>query len=47
MSYMLIVSMAESAFVNLIAIPFAVILGMIYGKGEKMENASYDIHTNI
>lgn len=47
MSYMLIVSMAESAFVNPIAIPFAVILGMIYGKGEKMENASYDIHTNI
>lgn len=34
MSYMLIISMAESAFVNPIAIPLAIVLGMIYGKRE-------------
>ena len=34
MSYMLIISMAESAFVNPIAIPLAIVLGMIYGKSE-------------
>lgn len=37
MSYMLIISMAESAFVNPIAIPLAIVLGMIYGKGECVE----------
>ena len=34
MSYMLIISMAESAFVNPIAIPLAIVLGMIFGKIE-------------
>lgn len=33
-SYMLIISMAESAFVNPIAIPLAIVLGLVYGKGE-------------
>ena len=35
MAYLLIVSMAESAFVNPVAIPFALVLGMIYGQDEK------------
>ena len=33
-SYLLIISMAESAFVNPIAIPLAIVLGLVYGKGE-------------
>lgn len=34
-SWMLIISMAESAFVNPVAIPLALVLGMIYRKDEK------------
>lgn len=35
-SYMLIISMAESAFVNPVAIPLAIVLGLVYGKGENI-----------
>lgn len=34
-AYLLIVSMAEAAFVNPVAIPLALILGLIYGQDEK------------
>ena len=34
MAYLLIVSMAESAFVNPVAIPLALVLGLIYGQDE-------------
>ena len=34
-SYMLIISMAESAFVNPVAIPLALVLGLIYRQDEK------------
>lgn len=33
-SYLLVISMAESAFVNPVAIPLAIVLGLVYGKGE-------------
>ncbi|MDD6594886.1 MAG: hypothetical protein PUE27_00055 [Sharpea porci] len=35
MAYLLIVSMAESSFVNPVAIPLALVLGLIYGQDEK------------
>lgn len=35
-SYLLIISMAESAFVNPIAMPLAIVLGLVYGKGENI-----------
>lgn len=33
-SYLLVISMAESAFVNPVTIPLAIVLGLVYGKGE-------------